>query len=563
MLHPALLSSGNMTHSSGLNWPFYGGATSMNSGPSSLPASGITTLTVNKADGPAGNSTTHSVLNSTTDPSNHFDSDRGSWVVDDDDMVSIGDLQNISTLNGNVTSASPFQIQEAHVASFSIDYQNVIKLLCASGVYACMISYLTFGFMLIVARSLIQIIMVITVVLALAWGLLGMTFSDPGGLISVMGFSALALALWYAVYSWNRIPFASTNLYIALCAMRCTADIVLLGTSALALSFLWFLVWSIAIIGVVNTGNSNDCLQKDHCETHIMTNHWNVLTYGLFIFSFYWTNMVIKNIARVTVASAIGTWWFNPSEIGPCCTQAVRRPLIRSFTTSFGSICLGSIATLPAQTIAMLCNIFCWLFGVDECREGSVANPNGECDSSIASVADSLALSDHSSDRQPSLLYRIGRNLRCYNRWSYTYIGMYGYTFTEGGEKAIRLFETREWMEVVRDNLIQNILLIATVVIGGSTGTFAVIVEEVDGYEFTTLHKPILTSCLLGSVLGFVLSNVLLLGVVGSAVNTVLVCFAAGPFEFDKNHPRYSREMRESWSQQVWEPSAEFTSTTV
>lgn len=58
----------------------------------------------------------------------------------------------------------------------------------------------------------------------------------------------------------------------------------------------------------------------------------------------------------------------------------------------------------------------------------------------------------------------------------------------------------------------------------------------------------------IGSVLGFCLANVLLLGVVGSAVNTVLVCFAAGPFEFDKNHPRLSREMREVWSQQVWEP---------
>jgi hypothetical protein len=58
----------------------------------------------------------------------------------------------------------------------------------------------------------------------------------------------------------------------------------------------------------------------------------------------------------------------------------------------------------------------------------------------------------------------------------------------------------------------------------------------------------------IGSVLGYVLSNILLVGVVGSAVNTILVCFAAGPFEFDKNHPRLSREMREVWSQQVWEP---------
>lgn len=59
----------------------------------------------------------------------------------------------------------------------------------------------------------------------------------------------------------------------------------------------------------------------------------------------------------------------------------------------------------------------------------------------------------------------------------------------------------------------------------------------------------------IGSVLGFILSNVLLSGVVGSALNTVLVCFAAGPFEFHKNHALLSEEMRDVWSQHVWEQS--------
>jgi multisubunit Na+/H+ antiporter MnhC subunit len=131
---------------------------------------------------------------------------------------------------------------------------------------------------------------------------------------------------------------------------------------------------------------------------------------------------------------------------------------------------------------------------------------------------------------------------------------MYGYSFPEAGERALQLFQTRQWVEVVEDSLIQNVLLMASVVIGGSAGVFAVVVEETDGYDFTSFHQPIISAFVIGSVLGYVLSNILLVGVVGSAVNTILVCFAAGPFEFDKNHPRLSREMREVWSQQVWEP---------
>jgi hypothetical protein len=73
---------------------------------------------------------------------------------------------------------------------------------------------------------------------------------------------------------------------------------------------------------------------------------------------------------------------------------------------------------------------------------------------------------------------------------------MYGYTFSEGGEKAIQLFETREWLTVVNDNLIHNVLLMASIVIGGSAGIFGVLAEEMDGYTFTSFHKPIITAFL-------------------------------------------------------------------
>ena len=157
---------------------------------------------------------------------------------------------------------------------------------------------------------------------------------------------------------------------------------------------------------------------------------------------------------------------------------------------------------------------------------------------------------------------------------------MYGYSFSNGGEKTYQLFKTRGWLSIAEENLIENILLMASIAIGGICGVFALLVEEVDGYTFTTLHQPILTSFWLGAItgkettrknsssnvsftlsnnqfLGFVLSNILLLGVVASAVNTVLICFAADPFEFEKNHPRLSLEMRGVWSELVWDPNAD------
>lgn len=37
------------------------------------------------------------------------------------------------------------------------------------------------------------------------------------------------------------------------------------------------------------------------------------------------------------------------------------------------------------------------------------------------------------------------------------------------------------------------------------------------------------------------------MSIVASAVNTVIVCFAEAPNEFQNNHPELSNEMRETW----------------
>jgi len=539
-----------------------------------------------------------------------------------DDSVSNRDAPDVplhvrvpsSIIHTDAAAATSANSDDSSIFDFTFDYENVVSLVGITGFYACIFTYISFGFMLILARALIQVMLVFSILMSLAWGIIGLTL-DPYGVISVMGFAALLLTLGYTMYNWNRIPFAATNLHTALSAIRCTADITILCVISLLVAFGWCMVWSTAFVGIVNAINAAECNQKDACEPHLTLRHTPL--YLLLLFSFYWTHLVIRNVVRVTVASAIGTWWFRPQDIGPFCTYAVRGPLMRSMTTSLGSICLASLVIAPAQWALAISKCFCCSSGCG--FHGSQSGQNSDfavltaVAQAVASRRDSLGSIDESvttptgqsapqtsarfstpsqSERQfaaadqsaskaniqfstPSqserelvatessgvcrrlcrLSNRVGHYLRSCNRWSFAYIGMYGYSFHEAGERAIQLFETREWLDVVGDNLIQNVLLMASMVIGGSTGTFAVVVEETDGYYFSSFHMPTISAFLIGSALGFVLSNVVLLGVVGSAVNTVLVCFAAGPFEFDKNHPRLSREMREVWSQQVWEPA--------
>ena len=39
------------------------------------------------------------------------------------------------------------------------------------------------------------------------------------------------------------------------------------------------------------------------------------------------------------------------------------------------------------------------------------------------------------------------------------------------------------------------------------------------------------------------------MNVIGSAVNTVIVCYAEAPAEFEQNHPELSAKMRHAWAQ--------------
>lgn len=503
-------------------------------------------------------------------------------------------------------------VANTQVQTFTIDYKNVLSLLMISGVYACIISFLNFAFMLILARSIIPIMLVFTIFLFMCWGTLGLVInSDAGSVMSLGGFTVFGISFAYAISNWNQIPFCSTNFHTAICAMRSSIGVLLVGISSLFVELLWLLIWTIALMGIFNRNNSADCEMWDECETHVYIYKGRIIEVGFLLVSLYWTTMVIKNIVRVAVAGAIGgPWWFatvyddmegerNASD--RCCgcllKSKVSDPLIRACTSSFGTICFGSLVEPPAQMLSQIVSSLCWLSGSsgDDLDSGPASEQTHQVAkiTSIRRPDKGIEKDEENSDNRvttegttatdgvitkeimmlPSQkqsstnvgtyfgilnthLRRLDRVLQSCNRWSYVYIGMYNYSFYEGGEKAIQLFETREWMDIARDSLIQNILLMASLVIGLSTGMLAVLVEEVDGYTFTSLHKPIMTSFLIGFFLGFILSNILLLGLAASAVNTVLVCFAAEPFAFDRNHPHLSREMREVWSQQVWEPDA-------
>jgi hypothetical protein len=369
---------------------------------------------------------------------------------------------------------------------FRIDYQNVISIFSIAGFYAAVTSYLGFALMLSVARSMIPIVLIFTILSSLCWGIFGLAFF-PNSIITFLGWSLFGLSSGYAAVAWKRIPFCSINLYTAISALRDTSGILFVGMGSLVVTFIWLAIWLVALIGIFNSSNVKECKQSQmDCHTHIVLEQGCYLELAILAVSLVWTCLVLKNIVRATISGSCGAWWFgvhgNPQL---CFDSIVWNHVVKSCTTSLGSICLGSFLELPMQIMLIFGQLICCSsFDLCEVEEPSSQNSESE------------------DIRRVPFMQWLTELVQCCNRWSYTYIGIYSYSFFHGGKKAFQLFRARGWMPIARESLVESTLLMASVVIGGTCGLFAVLVEEVDGYTFTSFHQPIMTTFVIGTTTG-------------------------------------------------------------
>ena len=177
-------------------------------------------------------------------------------------------------------------------------------------------------------------------------------------------------------------------------------------------------------------------------------------------------------MVQVTVAGVIGSWWYTPEGDTSKRNSDLYRAFFRSSFYALGSICFGSLFVGPVRLLRQLSALF------RPSEEGSSLLCLHECLNCIQTVltrcVDSLA------DK--------------FSPWAFTYVGLYGYDLLDAGTKSNELFVKRGWTTIVTDDLVPNVLLLTSGVIGGITGCFAHLIENVEALSFSSLNEPILTS---------------------------------------------------------------------
>ena len=387
-----------------------------------------------------------------------------------------------------------------------LDPRAIFVILVVCGVAGFIISAIGLSFMITCAKPMIKVALFFNLFMSGIFAIIALlSGAVPLGIMACLGFLFTA---YYTYVVWSRIPFAASNLVAAATAIKSNIGLAFLAFSNVALQFLWALIWATAFVST--TYVLGDCQPDGTCNNEINGG----ITF-LFFVSLYWTAQVVTNVVHVTVAGTVGTWWLHPVEANGCCSRGVRSSYWRSITTSFGSICLGSLIVALIQATREIVR------SLRDDGEGGLLFCIADC---LLSCIESL--------------------VEYFNKWAYVYVGLYGHSFMEASINVVQLFKSRGWSAIIADTMVDTVLFMLSLCGGLATGIIGVIMASAMSQGVETLAGAFIAGFLMGSVLSSTL-----FGLVSSATNAVIVLFAEAPQEFNQNHPMLSAQMCQAWAQ--------------
>lgn len=362
------------------------------------------------------------------------------------------------------------------------------------------------------SQFLVQASLVFSIFMSVLMTVLAILQNNVLGI--VFGAFLALVTCCYACAVWRRIPFAAANLKTGLAAVTTNYGVTFIGYFLSAMSVVYsavILFDMVAVFSQTSQCNGNTCEERDSGSVFLV----------LLLLALFWTQQVIKNTIHVTIAGTVGEWWFNPANASSFCSGAIWDSFYRAATYSFGSICFGSLIVAVIQTLRQI---------VHNARQ------NNDGNNILLCIAECIlgCLEDLS---------------QIFNQWAYVYVGLYGYNYIEAGKNVMTLLRQRGWTVIITDDLVSNTLSLICLVLAGISGCAGIIIDAMCKEWLEDLGDSSASfAFMVAFVVGLVISSILM-GVVDSAVNTVVVCFAEAPAEGRENHPELSEELVVAWTQ--------------
>jgi len=339
----------------------------------------------------------------------------------------------------------------------------------------------------------------------------------------------LIFALFYtfAAYTWrSRIPFATILLQTVVNVLRMFQGTIAVAIAGLVMQVLYCVLFALTAFGVVFLFNNNSAATctvdnngNELCSTSVSGVAYPVYLYCLF--SFYWTTQVIKNVVHVTVSGVFGVYYFlyNTSQMpsGSVTLQSLKR----ATTTSFGSICFGSLIIAVLKLVKAIL------------QQIMYQNNQNAIIAFLACIA-------------ACIIGCIDSLIEYFNHYAFTQVAIYGKPFCQAGKDTWTMIKDRGIDAVINDCLVGNVIGIGGFVIG--------ILTTVICYIFIAAYKPAIVSdtgtlvvlLVIAFLIGLSLMS-LVGGVIESGTATTFVALGEDPQALARNQPELFEKIRQTW----------------
>lgn len=226
-------------------------------------------------------------------------------------------------------------------------------------------------------------------------------------------------------------------------------------------------------------------------------------------FASYWTSQVVFNVCHVVTSGVTATWYF----FGP--TNMPSNPTLhsikRAMTTSFGSICFGSLLVAIIRLVRALFNM--------------LANSSRDQNCFVGLC---FCIID-------CILGCIESLLRMFNHFAFVFVAMYGCGYLEAARMTTRHIRSSVWLPLFANNLVTSTLYIfalSCAVIMGIIAYFASSGDVGDNQWESIVVAVMAGACLSGTMYLF-------FNAVDSGVTAFQVCLAEEPHVLPSTNPDF------------------------
>lgn len=340
----------------------------------------------------------------------------------------------------------------------------------------------------------------------------------------VPGIILLLFTLLYAYlfYSWrHRIPFAKIMLKTVTRVTGQFPATLFTGFMGLLVGLVFSTFFGIAIAGWAAMA-SNRAVTSGAL--------YGIIFYSLFVL--YWVSEVIKNVVHVTISGLFAAFYFlgtpDPTRPGKV-KVSVRNPTVKSFgramTTSFGSICYGSLIVALIQTLRAVVRS---------------AASNAQQEGNLFAVFCLFCLD--------CVLSWIDALAQYFNHYAFTQVAIYGKDYCTAGKDTWTLIKSRGIDAIINDDLISNVLRFGTLFVALIAGGAAALYLRFSTDGLQNDIGAIAVMGLLGVVIGIVEFSIMA-ETIYSGVAATFVCLAEDPAALRRTKPELFEKIAQVYPQ--------------